>query len=150
VSKEGTKEIFQLLLESAKRKREEKARLLESLDVREYFEEGSIRIDKRTCEGIDCKLCIEACPTNALYWGYGEVKVTEELCVYCTACVLCCIVDDCIQITRKRPNGGIEEFSTPTETSRLLTDINTIKRVDITKRRFPKLEEYIESLIRIL
>ncbi len=150
MSKEGTKDIFQLLLESAEKKREEKARLLESLGVKEYFEEGSITIDKRTCDGIECKLCIEACPTNALYWGYGEVKITEELCVYCAACVLCCIVDDCIYITRKRPNGEIEEFSTPTEASKLLTNINTKKRVDITKRRFPKLEEYIESLIRIL
>ena len=150
MSREGTKDIFQLLLESAEKKREEKARLLESLGAKEYFEEGSISIDKRTCDGIECKLCIEACPTNALYWGYGEVKITEELCVYCAACVLCCIVDDCIYISRKRPNGEIEEFSTPTEASKLLTNINTKKRADITKRRFPKLEEYIESLIRIL
>ena len=150
MSKKGTKDIFQLLLESAEKKREEKAGLLESLGVKEYFEEGSISIDKRTCDGIECKLCIEACPTNSLYWGYGEVKITEDLCVYCAACVLCCIVDDCIHISRKRPNDEIEEFSTPAEASELLTNINTKKRVDITKRRFPKLEEYIESLIRIL
>jgi Fe-S-cluster-containing hydrogenase component 2 len=150
MSREGTKDIFQLLLESAEKKKEEKVRLLESLGVREYFEEGSIGIDKKTCEGIECKLCIEACPTNALYWGYGEVKIAEELCVYCAACVLCCIVDDCIHITRRRPNGEMEEFSTPTEASQLLNKINTEKRVDITKRRFPKLEEYIESLISIL
>jgi ferredoxin len=150
MSREGTKDIFRLLLESAERKKEEKVRLLESLGVKEYFEEGSIGIDKKTCEGIECKLCIEACPTNALYWGYGEVKIAEELCVYCVACVLCCIVDDCIQVWRKRSNGKMEEFSTPAEASGLLNNINTEKRVDITKRRFPKLEEYIESLIRIL
>lgn len=150
MSSEGTKDISELLYESAKRKREEKAELLQSLGVKQYFEEGSIRINKRTCRGIECDLCIKACPTNALYWAYGEVKITEDLCIYCTACVLSCIVDDCIQVTRKRPNGTIERFNTPTEVLKLLNDINSKRRWEITNRRFPMLEEYIESLFRIV
>lgn len=150
MSREATMDIFQLLYESAKKKREEKAKLLESLGIKEYFEEGSIRINKRTCRGIECDLCIKACPTNALYWGYGEVKIAEDLCIYCTACVLSCIVDNCIQVTRKRPNGTIERFSTPTEVLDLLNNINSKKRLEITNRRFPKLEDYIESLLRIV
>ncbi|MFQ6095680.1 MAG: 4Fe-4S dicluster domain-containing protein [Candidatus Bathyarchaeia archaeon] len=147
---EATKDIFQLLYESAKKKREEKAKLLESLGIKEYFEEGSIRINKRTCQGIDCMLCIKACPTNALYWALGEVKITEELCIYCTACVLSCIVDDCIRVTRRRPDGRIESYSTPTESFKLLNDISSEKRLEVTNRRFPKLKEYIESLLRIV
>lgn len=150
MSREATMDIFQLLYESAKKKREEKAKLLESLGIKEYFEEGSIRINKRTCRGIECDLCIKACPTNALYWGYGEVKIAEDLCIYCTACVLSCIVDNCIQVTRKRPNGTIERFSTPTEVLDFLNNINSKKRLEITNRRFPKLEDYIESLLRIV
>ena len=148
MSMEGTKDILQLLLESAKKKREEKTKLLESLDIKEYFEGGSIRIDKRTCQGIECRLCIEACPSNALYWGGGDVKIVEDLCIYCTACVLSCIVDDCIQVTRKQPDGRIERFGTPTEVLKLLNNINSKKRWNITNSRFPKMEEYIESLIR--
>jgi Na+-translocating ferredoxin:NAD+ oxidoreductase RNF subunit RnfB len=47
------------------------------------------------------KLCIKACPTNALFWKAGMVGIIEELCIYCGACVLNCIVDDCIKIVRK-------------------------------------------------
>jgi len=148
MSREGTKDILQLLLESARKKREEKTKLLESLDIKEYFEEGSIKINKRTCEGIECKLCIEACPSNALYWADGEVKIEEDLCIYCTACVLSCIVDDCIQVMRKQNDGRIERFGTPNEVLRLLNDINSKKRLEITNNRFPNMEEYIESLVR--
>jgi len=136
------------------REREEEergeTRLLESLGIKEYFEEGSIRINKRTCQGIECKLCIKACPTNALYWAYGEVKVIEDLCIYCAACVLSCIVDNCIQVTRRRPDGTMEQYGTPTDVYKLLNNINSKKRVKIANGRFPNLEEYMESLIKIV
>jgi len=147
-SKEKSLDIFQMLYESAQKKRmEEKARLLEPLGVKEYFKEGSIKINKRTCEGVECKLCIKACPTNALYWGFGEVKIVEDLCVYCAACVLSCSVDNCIQVTRKRTNGKIERYGTPNDVHKLLNNINSEKRLDITKHRFPSLERCLEDLL---
>lgn len=144
---ERSLDIFQMLYESAEKRREEKSRLLESLGMKEYFREGSIGIDKKTCKGIECKLCIKACPTNALYWGYGEVKIIEDLCIYCTACVLSCIVDKCIQVTRKRTDGKNESFGTPGEVLKLLKNISSEKRLDATNRRFPSLEKYLEELI---
>ena len=145
--KEESLDIFQILYESAQKKREEKAKLLESLSIKEYFEEGSISINKRTCKGVECKLCIKACPTNALYWGHGEIKIIEDLCIYCAACVLSCIVDNCMQITRKRVDGKIESFSTPSEVLKLLRNINSEKRVNVTNRRFPRIERYLEDLL---
>ncbi|MFW6110861.1 MAG: 4Fe-4S dicluster domain-containing protein [Thermoproteota archaeon] len=122
-------DIFQLLEETTekeeKKKREE---LLAPLDIQEFFEEGSISIDKRTCQGLECKLCIDVCPTNALYWKAGEVGITPELCVYCGACVLSCMIDDCIKIERKRPTGEVESFSNPREFIMLQKCINTDKR----------------------
>lgn len=138
-------DIYQLLLEASKKKRREKrAQLLEPIGIKEFFEEGSISIDKRTCKGAECKLCIEACPTNALYWKSGEVGVVEELCVFCTACVSNCIVDDCIRVSRKRPNGETERFSTPSDVLTLLKSIGSKKRINIVKSRFPTMEAYLK------
>jgi len=138
-------DIYRLLLEASKRReREKKTRLLQSLGVKEFFEEGSIKIDMKTCKGVECKLCIKACPTNALYWRDGEVGIQDELCVYCTACVWNCVVDNCIQVTRRRPNEGNESFSSPREVLRLLNNINSRKRVGLLKSRFPDLETYLK------
>ena len=129
-------DIYQLLQEtSEKRKEEKRTQLLKSIGVKEYFVEGSIRINKKTCEGVECKLCIEDCPTHALYWGSGEVGIVEELCIFCTACVLNCIVDDCIHVRRKRPNGEVEEFSNPREVLKLLHKINAKERGGRVKSR---------------
>lgn len=138
-------DIYQLLLEASKKKRMEKrAQLLQPIGIKEFFEEGNISIDKRTCEGVECKLCIEACPTNALYWKSGEVGIVEELCVFCTACVSNCIVDNCIQVSRKRPNGEIEKFGTPRDVLMLLGDISCRKRKSRVESRFPTAEAYLE------
>jgi len=147
LSKERSPDIFQMLFESAKKRREEKSRLLESLGVKEFFEEGSIRINKRTCKGVECKLCTEACPTNALYWGHGEVKIVQDLCIYCAACVLSCIVDNCIQITRKRIDGKTESYGTPSDVLRLLKTKSSEKSLCATRRRFPSSERYLGDLI---
>jgi len=136
-SSDGSIDIFQIISESEKRKREERAKLLESLGIEEYFKEGSIKINTKICEGIECKLCIKACPTNALYWGYGEVRITEELCIYCAACVLSCIVDDCIKVTRERLDGAIESFSTPKEALKTLMKRSNEKRLEVAKRAVP-------------
>lgn len=140
--------IYELLLEASEEKKKEKmekrAELLESMGVKEYFEEGSIKIDMRTCKGIECNLCVEACPTNALYWKAGEIGIVEDLCVYCAACVLNCVVDDCIRVRRKRPNGKIERFSTPRDVVTLLRNIGTGKRSERLKSLFPTAEDYLE------
>ena len=141
----GTIDIYQLLKNfSKRRRRERRAQLLQSVGVKEFFEEGSIRIDMRTCKGTECEICIKVCPTNALYWRSGEIGVVEDLCVYCGACVLNCIVDNCIQVTRRRLNGEIERFGTPREVLTLLNDINSRKRVERMKSRLPDAEAYLE------
>lgn len=142
-------DIYQLLLEaSEKRRREKREQLLQSIGVKKIFEDGSIQIDTSICDGVECKLCIEACPTNALYWGSGKVNVVEELCVFCTACVLSCIVDGCIKVKRKRPNGEVEEFSTPEQALRLLRRINSQKTQGMVERRLPTAEAYLERYLR--
>ena len=142
-------DIFQLLEEaSEKRRREKRGQLLQSVGVKEFFEDGSIQINTSICDGVECKLCIEACPTNALYWRPGKVGIVEELCVFCTACVLSCIVDDCIQVKRKRPNQGFEEFSTPGQALMLLHRVNSRKRSEMVKRRLPTAEAYLERYVR--
>jgi ferredoxin len=138
-------DIFGLLSDSgekAKKKRREE--LLASSGVKEFFAEGSISVDKRTCHGLECKLCIKACPTNALYWKAGEVGVVEDLCVYCGACVLSCMVDDCIKIERKREDGTIEKFSKPKDVLKLENRINAKKRFERVKEVFPTAKDYCE------
>jgi len=140
--------IYDLLLQASekkeKEKKEKRAELLNSVGVKEYFEEGSIKIDMRTCKGIECNLCVKACPTNALYWKAGEIGIVEDLCVYCAACVFNCIVDNCIRVRRKRPNSKVEEFSTPRDVLSLLHNINSRKRCDRLKSIFPTAEEYLK------
>ena len=123
-------DIFKLLETASEGKKEERKQILESLNVKEFFEEGSININKKTCRGVECKLCIEACPTHALYWTSGEVKIEKNLCVYCTSCVLSCIVDNCIHIQRKRPSGEIEGFSTPRDVRIILQKIDSKKKIE--------------------
>jgi Fe-S-cluster-containing hydrogenase component 2 len=113
------------------RKEARREQLLKSIGVEELFEEGSIQIDKKTCKGVECQLCMKACPTNALYWKMGEVGLVEDLCIYCTSCVLNCIVDDCIVVKRKRNDGTVESFSTPGEALALLRNVNNDKRVAV-------------------
>ena len=138
-------DIFQLLLETAERdKKQRREELLAPLEVKEFFVDGSITINKRTCKGVECKLCIKACPTNALFWKTGEVGITEELCIYCGACVLSCIVDNCIKVSRKRANGEVETFSTPRDVTLLQNSINTKKRLERVKSIFPTPQEYLK------
>ena len=136
-------DIYGILLEAGKKKnREKRAQLLQSIEAKEFFEEGKISIDMKTCRGVECKFCIIVCPTNALYWkSSGEVGITEELCIYCASCVLNCIVDNCIKVERKRSNGEMEQFSKPSDVTKLLEDVNTRKRMKTVKSLFPEEEK---------
>jgi len=141
----GNVDIFNLMSDSGKKaKKKQREELLAATGVKDIFEEGKISIDKRTCWGIECKLCIKACPTNALYWKTGEVGITEDLCVYCNACVLSCMVDDCIKITRKREDGTEEKFSKLNDVLKLDDKINAKKRFERVKEVFPTVEAYCE------
>jgi NAD-dependent dihydropyrimidine dehydrogenase PreA subunit len=138
-------DIFQLLKEAAEKERKKrKAELLAALSLTEFFVEGSIAINKRTCKGVECKLCIEACPTNALFWKNGEVGIVPELCIYCGACVLSCIVDDCIRVVRRRENGEVERFSKPRDFTSIEHGVSGKKRCERVKDVFPEAEEYLK------
>jgi NAD-dependent dihydropyrimidine dehydrogenase PreA subunit len=128
-------------------KKKQRQELLASTKVKDLFEEGSVSINKHTCVGGQCKLCVKACPTNALYWktGEGEVGITEDLCVYCGACVLSCMVDDCIKVKRKREAGATEKFSKTRDVVVLENCINASKRFQLVQRVFPNWDYYCEK-----
>lgn len=129
-------DIFSLLNDSSeKQKKKRREELLAPTGIKEFFSEGKITINKNTCHGVECKKCVAACPTNALFWS-GEVGVIEDLCVYCGACVLSCMIDDCIIVERKRDNGQVERFSKPKEVIRLMEKINNQKRIQRVKDVF--------------
>jgi NAD-dependent dihydropyrimidine dehydrogenase PreA subunit len=131
--------IFQLLVETTeKEKQKRRKELLAPLGITEFFAKGKITINKRICKGVECKLCIKACPTNALFWKAGEVAITEELCIYCGACVLNCIVDDCIKVVRERADGKVESFSKPRDVVMLQHSINNRKRTQRVDTAFRK------------
>ena len=137
-------DIFRVLLDASKEKKKaRREQLLKSVGVEEFFEEGEIKIDMKTCKGVECKFCIEACPTNALYWKAGEIGITEDLCVYCASCVLNCMVDDCIEVTRKRRDGENERFSNPLQVLTLLNNINARNRMKAIGSIFPDGETYL-------
>ncbi|MGB9134319.1 MAG: hypothetical protein WCC63_01855 [Candidatus Bathyarchaeia archaeon] len=137
-------DVFQLLLETSKQRKNRRAMLLELLKVKEFFEWGHISINERTCQGLECELCIKACPTKALYWRDGKVGIVEDLCVYCGACVLCCIVDDCVKVSRRRKEGTMEEFSKPWEVIQLCSTLNARMRHKRVESLFPAPEDYLK------
>lgn len=143
--KEETTDIYRLLFEASEKKRKKKRiELLQSVGVEDIFEKGNITIDMKICKGVECKFCIDVCPTSALYWKTGEVYITKELCVYCTSCVLNCMVDNCIEVTRKRPNGETETFRKPQDVFLLLDKLNTRNRIKTIKKLLPDDETYLK------
>jgi ferredoxin len=112
--------------EERKQRRKE---LIEPTGVKELFKDGKISINKFTCVGGQCKLCIKACPTNALYWGTGEVGIIDDLCVYCGACVANCMVDNCIKVERTREDAMVEKFGNIKDIVKLQNKLNGRKRV---------------------
>jgi len=145
-------DIFNLLSDSGGEEQKEieksalnktqRQELLEATKVKDLYPEGTITINKYTCVGVQCKLCIKACPTNALYWTNSGIGITEDLCVHCEACVLCCMVDDCIKVTRKREDGEQEQFSKPRDVLVLNSKINSEKRFQRIHDVLPSQEDY--------
>jgi Na+-translocating ferredoxin:NAD+ oxidoreductase RNF subunit RnfB len=146
-------DIFDLLKESSQKpaeKSKEKTVRQELLETTKYkdkdlFPEGTITINKHTCVGLQCKLCIKACPTNAIYWTNSGIHITEELCLHCEACVLCCMVEDCIKVTRKREDGKTEGFSKIRDITALNNQLNAKKRCQRIRDIFSSTESYIEK-----
>ena len=120
-------------IDETEEKRKRRQELLAPTGVKELFKEGKIKINKFTCIGGQCKLCIQKCPTNALYWGTGEVGIIEDLCVYCAACVANCMVDNCIKIERTRDDGTTEKFSKAADVIKMDERLNTKKRFERVK-----------------
>jgi len=137
-------DIFGLMSEDTGESEKKKNReaLLAPTGVRDVFQGGIISINSYTCIGVQCKACIKVCPTNALYWGNGKIKIIEDLCVYCGACVLICQVDDCVKLERKRNNGKIEKFSKPIDVLLLQKKVNTDKRVQRVRSVVLKPQDY--------
>ncbi|MDR0372203.1 MAG: hypothetical protein LBI79_01370 [Nitrososphaerota archaeon] len=131
--------IFDLMNEDEEAANEEEERkkrrkeLIEPTGVKEIFKDGKISINKFTCVGGQCELCIKACPTNALYWSIGEIGIIEDLCVYCNACVANCMVDDCIKVERTREDGTVEKVSKISNIIKLQEKKNTEKRFERVK-----------------
>ena len=137
-------DIFDLLAVNENRDKKRREDILASMGMKEFFAKGNISVDKRTCWGLECKLCIDACPTNALYWKKGEIGIVNDLCVYCGACVLSCMVDNCIKVERKRENGKVEKFSKTRDVVALENRINAQKRFQRVQEVFPNAEAYCE------
>ncbi len=142
-------DIYKLLLETSKKqKRMKREQLLKSVGVKDLFEEGSIKVDMKTCKGVECKFCIEVCPTSALYWKAGEIGITEDLCIYCTSCVLSCMVDDCIEVRRKRVDGENERFSNPKDVLKACERLAAAKRMNVVKGILPDEEAFLNRYRR--
>jgi ferredoxin len=143
----STIDIFDMLSKdsSEETKKKQAQEFLKPKAIKQFFKKGSIKVNKFTCTGVECKLCINACPTNALYWKTGEVGIIEDLCVYCGACVFNCMVDDCIKIERKREDGKVERFSKPKEVVLLNEKIGSSKRFERVKAVFPTISQYCEN-----
>ncbi|MDR1993897.1 MAG: hypothetical protein LBQ98_10495 [Nitrososphaerota archaeon] len=131
--------IFDLMNEEEETENEEKERqkrrkeLIEATGVRELFRDGKISINKFTCVGGQCKLCIKACPTNALYWSVGEIGIIEDLCVYCNACVANCMIDNCIKVERTREDDTIEKIGKISDIIKLQEKKNAEKQLERVK-----------------
>jgi len=151
----STFDIFSMLSTSEEKEKQKpqkterqkrREEMLSGTKTKDLFAEGNLTINKYTCIGVQCKLCVKVCPTNALYWktSEGEVGIIDDLCVYCGACVLNCMVDDCIKVQRKRETGETEKFSKTEDAIKLADRINSKKRASRVRDVFPSSESYCE------
>ena len=105
-------------------------------DVPDLFHNISLTIDHPICRLGECRLCLDKCPTNALYQK-ERVELIPELCNGCGGCVLVCMVPGCIQLTRTRNETGKQEvLSTPKEVEKSLRALNKRKKQKAGKIAF--------------
>ena len=117
---------------------EEVEEILRSVGAREDFFEVSLSIDHSICRLGECKLCLDHCPTQALFQA-KQVEIIPQLCTGCGSCILLCMVPGCMKLKRKRKDDGKEEIlSTPED---VLLSVNA----DNHKKRNNLLNRIIES-----
>jgi len=105
-------------------------------DAPDLFQNVSLTIDHATCRLGECRICIDKCPTNALF-QQERVELIPELCVGCGGCVLLCMVPGCIKLVRVRKDTGQKETLTiPRDVEKSLRALNKRKKLDVGRNVF--------------
>ena len=105
-------------------------------DTPDLFQNISLTIDHPICILGQCRLCLDKCPTNALYQK-ERVELIPELCIGCGACVLVCMVPGCIKLVRERKdNHKKETLSVPKDVEKSLNAVNKRKKRNVEKEVF--------------
>ncbi|MFW9917829.1 MAG: hypothetical protein ACFFGZ_19690 [Candidatus Thorarchaeota archaeon] len=107
----------------------EAEKMLAELNAPQLYDEINLAIDDPVCvRSQGCKLCVEKCPTKALYMG-NKVELIQELCIACGGCVRVCMVPGCITLTRRRKTTGrVDKFSTPLQAQKIDAAENARKK----------------------
>lgn len=107
----------------------EAKKMLEELNAIDYFADITLTIDDPICvRSQGCKLCVDKCPTKALYMG-NKVELIQELCIGCGGCIRVCMVPGCMTLTRRRKSTGrMDKFSTPLQTQKIDAAENARKK----------------------
>ncbi len=110
-------------------------RILEELNAPQLFKDIVLSIDDPICvRSQGCKLCVDKCPTKALYMG-NKVELISGLCNGCGGCVRVCMVPGCMTLTRTRiDTNRIEKFSTPNQIQKIDNARNALKRQTLISR----------------
>jgi len=73
---------------------------------------GEIKVDVDSCQA--CGVCIEVCPSNAIFFPKFEIgkeperiKVNEDVCIYCGACEKACPLNG-ITVIRKNVSYSVK------------------------------------------
>ncbi|MFX0094695.1 MAG: hypothetical protein ACFFBD_23365 [Candidatus Hodarchaeota archaeon] len=117
-------------------------KIIDDLGIkREDFEFVELKIDHSICRLGECRLCLEHCPTNALYQS-DKVELIPDLCIACAGCILLCMVPKCMKLTRiRKVTGQKEVLQTTTEVKNLINAQNSKKRQKILQEAYKKRKE---------
>lgn len=114
----------------------ETKKMLEELNAPQLFDEIQLSIDDPVCvRSQGCRLCVDKCPTKALYMG-NKVELIQDLCIGCGGCVRVCMVPGCITLIRRRKSTGrLENSSTPLDTQKIDAAENARKKYALILNR---------------